>query len=187
MKNKKIRYFILFLLCIVSIVTGSLYAYWAGTINNPSAVNKDSAVVTIGQGKDVTTTLVVSEPGVETKKLVPAGKTNFSAGGSAQNVESVEKTITVKWVDSENVVTSADNVVGNLSVVATTEIQGASNSNWGLAKVVVNPSFTSIKLNDSGAVTVTIKVTLDEPASKAVYDDIINKPILVHLKFSVSQ
>ena len=53
--------------------------------------------------------------------------------------------------------------------------------------MVVNPSSTSIKLNDSGAVTVTIKVTLDELASKAVYDDIINKSILVHLKFSVSQ
>ena len=64
-------------MCIVSIVTGSLYAYWAGTINNPSAVNKDSAVVTIGQGKDVTTTLVVSEPDVETKKVSSCWKNKF--------------------------------------------------------------------------------------------------------------
>lgn len=187
-KNKKRAiYILIFALCIFSVVSGGLYAYWAGNVSNPAAKVKDVEIVNVGAGKDVTTTLVVSDPQKDTKKLVPTNKAAFSVGGTSDNVETVTKSITVKWTDSENIVSKNDNVTGTLTVTATPEIQGAQSANWNLVNVVATPSSTAIKLNDDNTVTVNVTVTLREPSTKAVYDDIINKPILVHLNFSVAQ
>ncbi|ESV55599.1 hypothetical protein SAG0136_10460 [Streptococcus agalactiae LMG 14747] len=186
-KKRKLVYWFLFGFLFVSIVSGGLYAYWAGNISNPAELTKDPNVITIGQANNVETTLTVSDPATDTKKLVPAGKTKFSVGGSADNVETITKTMTVAWQDNSNTVTSADNVTGTLSVTATPEIEGAQESNNSLINVTVTPESTPIQLNGTSQVEVSVTVTMTEPASKAVYDDIINKPILLHLAFNVTQ
>ncbi|MDE1536261.1 MULTISPECIES: hypothetical protein [Actinotignum] len=188
MESRKKRWLIPVLLaCIFGLLTGGAYTYWAGTVSNPAAHN-DSETVVIGQGQNVTTELDVTKAlASQGKKLVPAGKTGVSIGGTSENVESFDVTYTVKWQepDSADVIDASDNVTGTLAVTETHEIEGAAEHN-GLVGVEVTPTSTQIKA-DGESVTVTVKVTLAEPATKAAYDAIVGQNIKVNLTFAVTQ
>lgn len=186
-KRNKALTLILLLVVMIGVTVGGIYSYWAGTIANPShAVQAQE--VTIGQGKDVNTELDVSQALASSgKKLVPAGKAALSAGGESANVESFDATYTVYWKEAagDDVISADDNIEGNLAVTATPKINGAETYN-NLVNVSISPENTQITA-DGAAVTITVKVTLSEPADKAAYDAIINQGISVSLNFAVTQ
>lgn len=187
--NKRSKHLALVLILIVmfGITAGGVYSYWAGAVADPADIT-DGHEVTIGSGKDVTTKLEVTKE-IETqgKRLVPVGKAALSTGGTEQNVESFEATYTVYWKESEgdDVISSDDNITGQLSVTATPSISEAEAYN-DLVSVSVQPATTQITA-DGNAVEVTVKVTLEEPADKTAYDAIINRGISVDLTFAVEQ
>lgn len=186
-RDKKKKYLIFFLLlAIIPMITGGAYAYWAGNISNPVTPTTKKPQITIGKANDVTTTLTVSDPTSEVKKLVPAGKVEFSEGGSANNTDTFSQSFNVNWKDETKTVKSDDNVSGNLNVTATPHIaNGESYSN--LVKVTINSTPKTIKLNDSNPTVVTVTVTLTEPQTKEAYDAIVNQIITVDLNFTVTK
>lgn len=187
MNKKKKRLLWAGLLLLFLVVTGGLYAYWAGTVGNPNEANENPEI-TIGQGQDVNTELNVTKA-LKTagKKLVPEGKVPLSVGGSQDNVDAFEATYTVRWAESgeDATISAKDLIEGNLVVSETHEIEGASNY-ADLVQVEITPS--QQKMTAAGdPVTVTVKVTLKEPENKAAYDAIVGQTIKVNLNFTLAQ
>ncbi|MGX4707011.1 hypothetical protein ACWJH8_08225 [Actinotignum schaalii] len=93
----------------------------------------------------------------------------------------------MKWQESgsADVIDASDNVTGTLAVTETHQIEGVTGHD-DLVGVEVTPANTQIKA-DGESVTVTVKVTLKEPATKAAYDAIVGQNIKVNLTFAVTQ
>lgn len=172
-----------FLMLILGFAIGGVYAYWAGEVNAPEA-HEDPTNITIGAGKDVKTVLdVTGDLNADGKTLVPENRTGSSVGGESSNVESLEKTFTVKWKEKDSdIISGSDEIKRTLKVTSSAKIVGANDSNNELVNVEIDSSSQEIT-TDGDDVTVNVKVTLTEPATKAVYEDIAGKPIEVTLTF----
>lgn len=190
MKTKKRNLFALAALAVVMLagVAGGGYAYWAGSVGAPTAIDKNDTV-TIGTGQSVTTTLSVGNA-VGTGVLVPP--TRSVAG----QVEYVILTHAVEW--KESTTTLAAGHPGTLSAVVkagTTKI-GTDTTHAALVNIsfqvggtapaadTLGASVPAIAL-DGLAVTVYIKVTLTEPDSQATYTAVAGKTISFDVTFSV--
>lgn len=185
-KNQLILSIALLLLMFVAIISGGIYSYWAGTISDPTQ-EASNRTVTVGEAENVTTTLNITEL-LGDKKLVPVGKVPVSVGGAVDNVDSYVDTFQVTWNEPNNSVVAADGVTGTLTVTATPTLTGTNSVDYSsLVNVTIDPSSTSVILNDATAKNVTMTVTLIEPENKTVYDAIINQTITVDLTFDVAQ
>lgn len=192
--ERKRRKFIIILLlfAVVGVISGGMYSYWAGSIQNPTSILKSDTNILIGEGKNVDTVLNLTDTLNDANKvLVPTGKIAASKVLTGkQNVDSFTYTYNVKWKEvvaagGTSVLTGA-NEKRKLKVTATPKITGAAAGNYSLINVEIVPSpLPELTINSANSTEVKIKVTLSEPSSKEVYDDIINKPINIDLKFEL--
>lgn len=51
---------LLFLIMFIGIVSGGIYSYWAGTIDNPNADTKNRSI-NIGEGEGIQTSINITE------------------------------------------------------------------------------------------------------------------------------
>ncbi len=189
-ERKRRQGLVLALLFVLSIgVMGVGYGYWIGSIADPSEKTDNTTDVTVGQGKDITTTIVLNDGDVESKKLVPVGLVEKSVGGAQDNVDSWVRTFQVQWKEegADDVVDSTDNVQANLTVTKISAIigDGSNDEDNGLVQVSL-PAASNIIL-DGDKVDVPVTVTLTEPTTKEQYDRVNNQPIKIEIKFSVAQ
>lgn len=163
---------------LVSASVGGAYAYWAGTVNAP-AQKDDTIAINIGEGKAIDTVLTVNgDGGASGKVLVPAGQTaNSVIPGSGSLTEEVTVVYTVGW-------SGVTGATGTLNVAKGSVTIDGSTANAGLVNVTITNVSTPITTGTN--VTVTVKVTLTEPANKAVYTAVAKKAIAIPLTFSVT-
>ena len=177
MKNKKttkkLAVALLALLGVVS--TGATYAYWQGAVLG--ADQNAAASINIGHASEIETAVNVSNLAAG-KVLVPTGRVE----NSATQTELVEFNFNVTWTDEDAVLTDAV-ANGSLAVVVTGKTIAGANANTDLVNVTL-PAAQAIVLSGS-AVVVHVEVTLTEPATKAVYEAIIDQEIIVSLNFAV--
>lgn len=187
MKNLKRKNLVLALLVLFALaVSGTTYAYWAATVGvtNPSAIEE---TVTIGAGQSVSTTVSVLESG-GTGTLVPAGR------ATTGQVESVTFIYTVDWTEDESG-TFASGTPGTLTVSIGNLLVGEAADSNNLVNVnvtegptdLISENYTvGVVLNDTGTYTVTVVVTLDEPADASQYSAVATKNITFDLTFAVA-
>lgn len=191
MKTKKLNLFSLVAIAAVLFAgtAGGVYAYWAGSVGAPTAVEKGDSV-TVGEADAVTTELTVGAA-VGTGTLVPAGQ------AEAGQVEYVILTHSVLWEeDTTERATGHAGTLGAAVKAGTVKIDGAT-THAGLVNITIQVGGTApvggvldtpapaIYL-DGAAVTVYIKVTLTEPADAAVYAAVAGKTITFDVEFSVT-
>jgi len=164
MRQKKLVITLLVLLAFV--VSGFTYAYWASGISINQAGN-ETANIEIGTGAAAVTTVTVV-PTVDDGVLVPVGR---ATGGQ---VESLTYTFEVTWTATDS---TASGATGTLTV-------GAS-ANHGLLNVV--PTYNSNITAGGSTVTVTIVVTLTEPANQAEYAEVAGNNFTLTVTFNVAQ
>lgn len=177
MKKRNLVIGLLIMLSVI--VSGFTFAFWAGSLTgNNASVNSNT--VTIGTGEAVTTEVVLGAS-QDTGVLVPAGRADDSVEGNA--VEVVVFTFTVDWNDTVSN-DSYDGQVGNLVAVVSNVQIGGSTTHAGLVNPVVGGA-TTVTLNGA-VVQVTVTVTLTEPATQAIYNDIFGKQITFNVTFTVT-
>lgn len=173
--TKKLAIALLALLGVVS--TGSTYAYWQGAVLG-SSKNATGNIV-IGEAGEITTSVTVNDVNAD-KVLVPSGRVE----DAVTQADQVDLDFSITWSHTNFTTTTAIDIgAGTLSVeIVDAEIVDAeSHSDLVL---VTTPADVSINLNET--VSRTVIVVLDEPADAAAYEAIINKDIVVTLKFSVA-
>lgn len=165
------------LVTLILVVSGLTFAYWANNVLDGDK-NTDGTV-NIGTGEDVVTKVnVTAQSG---KTLVPAGRSDEANEEDA--VEVVYLNYTVTWTEENN---AAEGTHGELAA----EIKNiAIDGNTELDKFV-NVNITAgagsvIELNGK-AVTVTVEVTLNEPATREDYLLIAGKDITFEINFAVT-
>lgn len=161
--------FLLFMLLAIP-----TYAYWAGTVKGTTG-SKDENII-IGTAGEVETTVGVELGSKTTGALVPEDR------ATTGQVEEVTIVYNITWVDTTN---SADGTLGTLEVLADNILIGGAATYSSLVNITVLPTSTNITLND-GAVSITITVTLTEPADKTEYDAVAGKTIKFDLTFTVT-
>lgn len=171
--TKKLAIALLALLGVVS--TGSTYAYWQGAVLG-SSKNATGNIV-IGEAGEITTSVTVNDVNAD-KVLVPSGRVE----DAVTQADQVDLDFSITWSNTNSTLSDAIGA-GTLSVeLLSAEIVDAeSHSDLVL---VTTPADVSINLNKTVSRTVT--VVLDEPADAAAYEAIINRDIVVTLKFSVA-
>ena len=179
MKKRQKFILVAILMLLVSASIGGAYAYWAGTVNAPTPEDETIAI-NIGEGKEVATVLNVSgDNGAQNKVLVPAGQIDNSVEvpeGSTL-VEEVTVVYTATW-------TGVTGATGTLNVaMGSVTIDGSETTHADLVNVTITSENTAI--TGGTDVTVTVKVTLTEPANKTIYDAIKGKAISIPLTFKV--
>jgi hypothetical protein len=162
LRKKVIVTFAVLLFAIASMV-GVTYAYW-----NMLQVQQDETIE-IGEGVVLEMVVVATAPAGKT--LVPDGQIL----DSATQVDSITLTYNVKL---DHALTTAL----TLGVAATNVKIGGSTDNASLVNIDISYA-TSI--NDTN-VLVTVTITLDEPATEAVYDLVHNQPITFTLTFTAT-
>lgn len=201
---KKTRKLILvaLLMFMVAAASGGAYAYWAGTVNPPAVDTDDIINITIGKGGTVSTVLNVTDPDDPTgKKLVPAGQKDHS-DDSTNCVDYMEFEHSVKWESGST--GSASGATGTLTMAVTGKTIGTGEDAatlggtyvkvqvWDPAANDGSGAYTDVDtltyaiVADGAAVGTKIKVTLLEPPTKAVYDQVKEMAIAVSLSFSVA-
>jgi hypothetical protein len=174
MKNLKRKNLVLALLVLFALaVTGTSYAYWAASVAVED--NEQNETINIGTGQAVTTTVAVTGGDYDGKDLVPAGRVN-----SSTETASIVLTYEVDWTETG---TAVDGIAGTLSAVASNK-QGDTNDLVNISVVLTDGS--AIAVNDAGTYTVTVTITMTEPADKAEYDAIANATITFDLTFAVA-
>ncbi len=175
MKNLKRKNLVLALLVLFALaVTGTSYAYWAASVAVTD--NTQNETINIGAGQAVTTTVAVTGGDYDGKDLVPAGRVVNSSTETA----SIVLTYEVDWTETG---TAVDGIAGTLSAVASNK-QGDTNDLVNISVVLTDGS--AIAVNDAGTYTVTVTITMTEPADKAEYDAIANATITFDLTFAVA-
>lgn len=160
---------------LVSASVGGAYAYWAGTVNAP-AQKDDTIAINIGEGGTVTTVLTVNgDGGAAGQVLVPTGQTDNSV-----DPESVTEKVTVVYTVGWTGVTGA---TGTLNVATGDVTIDSSETYAGLVNVTITNASTAITTGTD--VTVTVEVTLTEPADQDAYTAIAGKAIAISLTFNV--
>ena len=160
---------------LVSASVGGAYAYWAGTVNAP-AQKDDTIAINIGEGGTVTTVLTVNgDGGAAGQVLVPTGQTDNSV-----DPESVTEKVTVVYTVGWTGVTGA---TGTLNVAKGDVTIDSLATHAGLVNVTITNASTAITTGTD--VTVTVEVTLTEPADQDAYTAIAGKAIAISLTFNV--
>jgi hypothetical protein len=167
--------FLAILIFLLSASVSSAYAYWAGTVNAP-AQKDDTIAINIGEGGTVTTVLTVNgDGGAAGQVLVPTGQTDNSV-----DPESVTEKVTVVYTVGWTGVTGA---TGTLNVATGDVTIDSSETYAGLVNVTITNASTAITTGTD--VTVTVEVTLTEPADQDAYTAIAGKAIAISLTFNV--
>jgi len=179
-KTRKKLMFLAILIFLLSASVSSAYAYWAGTVNAP-AQKDDTIAINIGEGGTVTTVLTVNgDGGAAGKVLVPTGQTaNSVVPGSGSLTETVTVVYTVGWTG----VTGVTGATGTLNVAKGAVTIDSSATHAGLVNVTITNASTAITIGTD--VTVTVEVTLTEPADQDAYTAIAGKAIAIPLTFNV--
>lgn len=177
------------LITLVVLVSGFTYAFWAGTVGEPLQ-GDDSVTINIGEGNSVSTQFNLSAASVSTgTTLVPSGMAN-----DAGEVTSFTISFDVAWV---NQTLSGSSLTGStttgdldfdFTVTVLDSLGDPVTVSGAAALVVVTPAggnATSITLNAS-AITLSVTVTLTEPANVAQYNDIVNGEIVIDFTFDVT-
>lgn len=200
MKTRKKLMFLAILIFLLSASVSSAYDYWAGTVNAP-AEESDTISINIGEGGTVTTEIVLmGSPNFTNKVLVPTGQVANSVdpGAGKENVDVLYFCYEPKWVQ-----TGGGNGVGEygyLSVKINSITIGGDDTYSYLVNIYngsaldTNPPQISVGTQYSlgtiplGAALPNgewFKFTLTEPATKAIYEAIKGKPIVIQLEFNV--
>ena len=161
--------FIVNTLMLIMLFTIPLYAYWGGLINGSSA-NDDENTIEIGKGQEITTTVELSNKTLDGGKLVPIGRKV-----EATDVEQVVLTFDVLWTDEDAASHGAD---GTLTITPSFDTNPSS-----LLKVVVNGDGP---ITAGTTKTITLTITLTEPADLAEYDLVANKTFTLAITFKVA-
>lgn len=176
------------LITLVVLVSGFTYAFWAGTVGVP-VEGTDSVTVNIGEGNNVSTIFNLGAAQVSAgTELVPAGMAN-DAG------EVVEFTVSflVAW---NNQALSGSSLTGStttgdldfdfdVTIYDENDDEIVDAGVIALVNVIANPlNATSITLNAAG-ITLSVTITLTEPASVAQYNAIKNGSIEIVFTFNV--
>ncbi len=175
MKSRKL---VVGLLVMLAVAMSTLtFAYWAGSISGDSDVANES--ITIGTGKDVTTSVSLGSSATS-GVLVPSGRAADS--NEANAVESYVITYTVDLADADN--GSYDGTSATLDVTYDNVLIGGSATYADSVNIVVGGA-TAVTVNGS-SVTVTITVTLDEPANATEYAAVAGAAITFDVTFAAS-
>lgn len=183
-KNQLMLTIVLLLVMFVSVVSGGIYSYWAGTISAPSA-DVDTHNVVIGEAKNVTTQISLTGSNLNDKKLVPPGRVGVSTNGSTDNVDFYDIDFNVKWQDTSGAIAASDGVTGTLSVQVTAKDTDTQENLTDKFTFTV-PDATNITLNAADAIESTVTIELKEPANQAAYADIINRNVTISITHSVA-
>lgn len=175
MKNLKRKNLVLALLVLFALaVTGTSYAYWASSVAVTN--NTQNETINIGTGQAVTTTVAVTGGVYDGKDLVPVGR----VVNSSTETDSIVLTYEVDWTEAG---TAVNGIAGTLSAVASNKV-GDTNNLVNISVVLTDGS--NIAVNDANTYTVTVTITMTEPANKAQYDAIANSVITFDLTFAVA-
>lgn len=173
MKTKKLGIALLVMLAFV--VTTGTFAYWASGVSGNT--NTAAGTITVGSGDTVTTTVNLSaatnSQGADA--LVPAG---FADTGK---IESLTLQFDVDW-DSTG--TDASGLVGDLAVSTTSVLNASSADVSALFNVTGLTGYTVT--TDGSATTVTLTITMDEPADQTEYNSVASQDIDFTFTFTVT-
>jgi len=155
-----------FILIALFVLGGSAVAFaWWDTLSQT-----EEETLTIGNGVVLQVAAVAEAP--VGKVLVPAGVVL-----KANDLESIVLTYNVK-LDLEAVEAL------DLDVVASDIEIGGSTANAGLVQIAIVQAANEVNAEN---VLITVTVTLNMPASEAVYNAIKNQPITFTLTFTATQ
>lgn len=160
--------FIVNTLMLIMLFAIPVYAYWGGLINGSSANNNET--IEIGEGQEITTEVKLTKT-VVGGKLVPEGR----VVDEDTEVDEVVLTFDVLWTDEDAASHGADGV---LTITPSFDINPAN-----LLKVVVDGDGA---ITAGTTKTVTLTITLDEPANLTEYDSVANQEFTLEITFSVS-
>lgn len=185
MKSRKLTIIILFVLALI--VTAGTYAYWANTINTPE--NKQTTdTVTVGEGQDVTTSLVLNENTTNGGILVPASQLSNSPTGS---IDKVILSDDVSWIENSNTkqlegTTSTANINVTISVTVTDK-DGNDVTSLVAYLINVTPDINNVSslILNASAKTFNYDITMSEPANQTEYYAIVNGTITVSFTYSL--
>lgn len=183
MKQRKLVIGLLVMLAVA--VSGFTFAFWASSISVTDAT--ESTTINIGEGEAVTTTVVANPDVTNGKELVPSGRVVDSNTQS----DSIVITFEIDWTEAG---TAVDLIAGTLTATLG-DIQVADDAQG--TNAVVNPNSlvnvsvvltdgATIQVNDASTYTVTVTITLDEPADQNEYNSVANKVILFDLTFDIT-
>lgn len=154
-------------LLLAFITSGGMFAYWATNVLGTTA--NATPKITIGVGDPVNTTLTLT-PTVVGGNLVPAG---FAT--KTHDVEQIVHTYQVQLTSNQN---AAEGTMAELNVVY-------NNSAHALINVAIDKPSQAIVV-DGAVVTVTITITLTEPADEAEYLQVANQEFDISLTFTAT-
>lgn len=176
MKNRKL---VVGLLVMLAVVMSTLtFAYWASGISGDDDVA--SQTITVGTGEAVTTTVVLSKDSQTSGVLVPAGRADNSVEGTAVESVVIQYTVTLDEDQDNN---TFDGDEATLSVAYSNLLVDGVADTYDLVNISL--SYTATIAVD-GTQTVTITVTLDEPANQTEYDAVAGLDITFDLTFTAS-
>lgn len=158
--------FIVNTLMLIMLFAIPVYAYWGGSINGSPA--NDNETIEIGEGQEITTVVELTKT-VVGGKLVPIGR-----AVEATDVEEVVLTFDVLWTDTDEASHGADGVLTITPLF--------DNNPANLLNVVVNGDGA---ITAGTTQTITLTITLTEPADLAEYELVANKTFTLAITFSV--
>ncbi len=171
MMSKKLGIVLLVMLALV--VTTGTFAYWASGVsgNNTSG----EGTITVGSGETVTTTVNLSAATIGTGNLVPAGK-----AGTGE-VETIDIQFDVDWDSTGQ---DASGLTGDLAVSVDSVLNTSSADVSSLFNVAGLTGYTLT--TDGAAQTVTLTITMNEPANQTEYDSVATEDVTFTFTFTVT-
>jgi len=197
-KNRKKLIIFAILIFLLSASASGAYAYWAGTVNAP-AEESDTISINIGEAKPIDVMLSFTKDS-SSLKLVPAGQKNNSLD-SANCVEefvvNYEFTLIpdpAMSVNPNDIAAELKFEVGQITLGGVTTYASLVNITaeyWhepvdeypGEWKALYPLPSGNVWLYNGYNRKVKVKVTLTEPATKAIYDEVFGKEISIPLTF----
>lgn len=167
MKKRNKTLLIVNTLMLIMLLAIPVYAYWGGLINGSSA--NDNETIEIGEGQEITTVVELTKT-VVGGKLVPIGR----VVDDEEEVDKVVLTFDVLWTDTKDASHGAD---GTLTITPEFNENPAN-----LLNVVVNGDGA---ITAGTTKTITLTITLTEPADVAEYNLVANKTFTLAITFSV--
>lgn len=171
------------LVLLLLVLTTFTYAYWAGDLN-VNAASANGQTLTIGSGENVKTLIKVTDVADTTKLLVPVDRVV-----NENQVSSYTYNYKVNWYDAD------DATVGSLEKTDLIVTPVLTITNSGLTAEQILEMFT-VTVNEGKAIPITlsgdqvnVSVVLtfkNEPASKAIYDKVVNGKLNLALTFAVN-
>lgn len=204
MKNRKKLMLFAILIFLLSASVSSAYAYWAGMVNAPDQ-KTDTININIGEGTVINTFLTLSND-LGTKLLVPAGQKNNSVNPDNCVEELIISYQLIITVPEGRSIAGYNHLANSRIAMGTVKLGG--NTTYadyvkvslcyqnGFVDTELTPDGTWYEgldhshqayLNPTGQTIQPcyIKVTLTEPPTKAIYDQIFGKTIEIPLSFMI--